>query len=587
METASEPEGTTTNDPNRHVLDYLEYYCKPDNSFDFAVLLKGSWGAGKTFLIKHFLEERPRSSSDGKDLYVSLYGVTSLKQIDENLFREAHPNLSSKGARIFGEVARRAVKTAYSVDMDLPLQSYFDPPRKQLLIFDDLERCSISIPDTLGYINHFVEHRECKVIILANEDEILKFRAKTIGEAESKNEPEARTYKNIKEKLVGQTLTVNSTPNSAFSIFVAMVTDKNIKTFLSNNKDTILLLHSQSGTNNLRLLKHALWDFERFGACLSTKHWSNNEVVQILLRILLVLSFETRSGRLAADRFDELKVSRFVRYMKSEKDGDQTIVDELEKRYPEVDFDQTIIDVDLFKELLFGGLAVQTTIQDALNRSTYFAPPGSLPAWKTALEMWHIDDDSFEEAVASIEKQFENREFENPGEMFHVFGLRLLFAEMGAIFISKEEVLRQCKAYVDAIRRSNMIINKYTEGTGLDRSMSWDGIRFVRSDTAEFREILSYYNNIIDEVAKHSLTEYAQNLLVLMERNPDQYAKILSFSPGVYYNVPILARIVAKDFVDAVLKLDVNSQATVLETFRSRYEPQLLDNELIEEKKNG
>ena len=273
--------------------------------------------------------------------------------------------------------------------------------------------------------------------------------------------------------------------------------------------------------------------------------------------------------------------------MKSEKDGDQTIVDELEKRYPEVDFDQTIIDVDLFKELLFGGLAVQTTIQDALNRSTYFAPPGSLPAWKTALEMWHIDDDSFEEAVASIEKQFENREFENPGEMFHVFGLRLLFAEMGAIFISKEEVLRQCKAYVDAIRRSNMIINKYTEGTGLDRSMSWDGIRFVRSDTAEFREILSYYNNIIDEVAKHSLTEYAQNLLVLMERNPDQYAKILSFSPGVYYNVPILARIVAKDFVDAVLKLDVNSQATVLETFRSRYEPQLLDNELIEEKKNG
>jgi hypothetical protein len=114
---ASDPDRTTIDDPNKHVIDYLKYYCDPDNSFDFAVLLKGSWGAGKTFLIKHFLEERPRSSSERKDLYVSLYGVTSFKQIDEILFREAHPNLSSKGARIFGDVTRRAVKTAYSVDM--------------------------------------------------------------------------------------------------------------------------------------------------------------------------------------------------------------------------------------------------------------------------------------------------------------------------------------------------------------------------------------------------------------------------------------------------------------------------------------
>ena len=66
MDTASEPEVTTPNDPNRHVLNYLEYYCKPDNSFDFAVLLKGSWGTGKTFLIKHFLEERPKTLPHAK-----------------------------------------------------------------------------------------------------------------------------------------------------------------------------------------------------------------------------------------------------------------------------------------------------------------------------------------------------------------------------------------------------------------------------------------------------------------------------------------------------------------------------------------
>jgi hypothetical protein len=88
--------------------------------------------------------------------------------------------------------------------MDLPFQSYFDPPRNQLIIFDDLERCSISIPDTLGYINQFVEHKDCKVIILANEDELLKFGAKTINDVDPEKVPEVRAYRNIKEKLIGK-----------------------------------------------------------------------------------------------------------------------------------------------------------------------------------------------------------------------------------------------------------------------------------------------------------------------------------------------------------------------------------------------
>jgi tRNA A37 threonylcarbamoyladenosine biosynthesis protein TsaE len=44
---------------NEHILEYLRYYCDENNTFDFAVMLKGRWGAGKTYLIKSFLEARP------------------------------------------------------------------------------------------------------------------------------------------------------------------------------------------------------------------------------------------------------------------------------------------------------------------------------------------------------------------------------------------------------------------------------------------------------------------------------------------------------------------------------------------------
>ncbi len=43
-----------------------------------------------------------------------------------------------------------------------------------ILIFDDLERCSINIINLLGYINFFVEHQSYKVILIANEEELEK-----------------------------------------------------------------------------------------------------------------------------------------------------------------------------------------------------------------------------------------------------------------------------------------------------------------------------------------------------------------------------------------------------------------------------
>ncbi|NLB63155.1 MAG: hypothetical protein GX801_03490, partial [Fibrobacter sp.] len=70
-------------DPNQHIKEYLEYYLSFTEVPKYAVLLNGSWGIGKTFFIKNFLESLDLNDNKKfKHVYVSLYGLTSLDEID-------------------------------------------------------------------------------------------------------------------------------------------------------------------------------------------------------------------------------------------------------------------------------------------------------------------------------------------------------------------------------------------------------------------------------------------------------------------------------------------------------------------------
>ncbi|MEQ8973575.1 MAG: P-loop NTPase fold protein [Coleofasciculus sp. C1-SOL-03] len=78
-------------------------------NFLFAVLLKGQWGAGKTWFIKKYYEKRKANKQ--KCLYVSLYGMTTFSEIEDAFFQQLHPVLSSKGMAITGNIFKEAIKT--------------------------------------------------------------------------------------------------------------------------------------------------------------------------------------------------------------------------------------------------------------------------------------------------------------------------------------------------------------------------------------------------------------------------------------------------------------------------------------------
>jgi len=89
---------------NNHIRDYLDYYCRLDAP-DYAVLLSGKWGSGKSHFISQFQETR---SEQHQFIYVSLYGLQNTSQISDAFFEHLHPILSSRGMDIAGKVVKGA-----------------------------------------------------------------------------------------------------------------------------------------------------------------------------------------------------------------------------------------------------------------------------------------------------------------------------------------------------------------------------------------------------------------------------------------------------------------------------------------------
>jgi c-di-AMP phosphodiesterase-like protein len=219
-----------------------------------------------------------------------------LSEIDDLIFSQLHPILSSKALKLGSKILVGALKATIKVDLnsdgnkdeslsvqipDIKLPEYLKDTSKCILVFDDLERCNIEIINLLGYINYFVEHQNLKVIVIANEDEII-------------NKNNTDSYKNTKEKLIGKTFSVNTDFNSALIYFIKIIQDTDIKSFLENSSGLIKNFFDNAKCQNLRTLHQIILDFERIYKSLPPKALEKEILLQDLLQILMCFSLEIK-----------------------------------------------------------------------------------------------------------------------------------------------------------------------------------------------------------------------------------------------------------------------------------------------------
>ena len=428
------------------ILDYV----RADYT-DYAIMINGEWGSGKTYFWNHKIKNKIESLQlNGKKyttIYMSLYGISNLEDISKKIFIETtqlmdknlKKYMNSNNQTSIPEYAKNGLDMAnfFGVTQNgdkIDYEQFFSTDDK-VLCFDDLERANVDVIDILGYINNFVEHDHIKTIIICNEKELsTKLKSSNLemktfiatylldkeGDLLEKDKPmvekirdtieyvfdKANDYERIKEKLIGETF--EYAPEFSYiinGILMRYEKNKDLIRFLRENTNLITSTFNKSGTKNLRILKHSLNDFKRIYEVVS-KYYpnTNNRVLQTMLIFTIAISFEIKAGKVTKDKFANIENNEEYKLLLV---SSRTLMDNRQFYIKEFDNNYYYNFKSDFRFFKFIEIYVRTRIfnmkvfKDDMEVIVNTIDTDKLPAYKRLLteEYWKISDDQFGKVI--------------------------------------------------------------------------------------------------------------------------------------------------------------------------------------------
>ena len=432
------------------ILDYVR-----NDYTDYAIMINGEWGSGKTYFWNHKIRNKIESMQlNGKQyttIYMSLYGISNLEEISKKIFIET-TQLMDKNLKKYMQANNQTTIPEYAktgLDManffgvtqngDRVDYSNFFSTDDKVLCFDDLERANVDVIDILGYINNFVEHDHIKTIIICNEKELsTKLKSSNLemktfiatylldkeGDLSKTDKPmvekiqdtietvfdKANDYERIKEKLIGETFEYAPEFNYIINgLLMRYETNEDLIRFLRENTGLIVSTFNKSGTRNLRILKHALNDFRKVFEMVN-KHYpnTNNRILQTMLIFTIAVSFEIKAGKVTKDKFINIKnneeyksilVSSRVLLMDNRqfyiKEFDNNYYYNFKAEYRFFKFIEIYVRTRIFDMKVF-----KENMEVIINT----IDTDKLPGYKRLLteEYWKISDDQFEGIIDEV-----------------------------------------------------------------------------------------------------------------------------------------------------------------------------------------
>ncbi len=553
---------------NSHIFEFLDYYVELSHSPQYAVMIDGAWGIGKTYCVNSYIEHLKKSGK--RVIYVSLYGAKDIEDIDLSIALGVHPSLNTKIASYGGRLAK-AVGKNFGFGVEVTLTDFLDKTAVDLLVFDDLERSKLSPADTLGYINTFVEHEGMKVLVVANEGKLSV----------------QKKYGLLREKVVGMTFKLQQCESDAIDAFIGQATDPNARKSLSESRENILSIFQQSKMQNLRILKQTVWAWDRFYKCIEAEHLNKTKGMVAALKLFFALSFEVRSGRLGegdlTDRVDKIVAGQMGKREGDSSDG--TPLSQAQERYAQLHLNDAVLTDEVLVQLLCEGRNDCKKINESLSKSEHFIQPENEPAWQT---VWHgitRTEDEFSKAFSKMESQFKKREFIDAGEVLHVFGLRLWCSEMKQLNKTAREVVEECQVYVDDLFTKKKILEGATRGFKDGMSHGAFGLGFMGCNSEEFREVYQHYTSRVEDAERALWPKHVEDLLALMVSNVDLFFQKVCWTnddrENTFYNIPVFSTASGQRFVDHLMEIHPADQRTVLTALRGRYSMGVLEREKV------
>lgn len=600
-----------------------DYVRKPYT--DYAVMLNGEWGSGKTYFWNNKLRSRLESitvnGKNYKTIYMSLYGINSLEEISKKIFIETNPMISKTLKKFVdtrqGNLIPEYVKTGLdmanlfgtmtfnSEKVDFSKLFAIDD---KILCFDDLERANVDVIDILGYINNFVEHDGIKTIVICNEKELatkfkntnvefktliatyildkenkLKTEEKSVFKLGDKMEQpvplgnlieekiseifdKANAYERIKEKLIGETFEyIPEYPFILSGMIMKYSYNEKLSDFYKRNTSLIISAFNKSETRNLRILKHALTDFEKiFDNIMKDYPDTPVSVLKNLLTFTVAVSFEIKAGNVSKERLKEIsnnsEYNSVVFTSKILNDKNQFYLREFDNRYflnnasnfKFFKFVEVYIRTRFFDEKLFKDNMKEAS--DCLDNAN--AASGKKYHAILNGEYLKVSDFDFNILVRQALEEIKLGEAQFR-EHLHLFSIYKYFVTTELLDMSLSDV-------------------KHAFILGMQLSASESNVTEYESDDVEFEtddkdiiEMKNHYYKIKEHIIEDIASKKAVELFKNLPTNMDQFYKDIV---GEYQNLPVFSKY---DMEDLYNRLDITSNYdlyNLVNMFNVRYE---------------
>ena len=562
------------------ILDYVR-----SDYTDYAIMINGEWGSGKTYFWNHKVKNKIESLQlNGRKyttIYMSLYGISNLEEISKKIFIETtqlmdknlKKYMDAHGQTTIPEYAKTGLDMAnfFGVTKNgekIDYEAFFSTNDK-VLCFDDLERANVDVVDILGYINNFVEHDHIKTIIICNEKELAtKFKSSNIemktfiatylldkqnelvrGEEKPMVEKirdkieyvfdNANDYERIKEKLIGETFEYAPKFNYIINgLLMRFESNPDLIRFMRENTNLIISTFNKSGTRNLRILKHALNDFKKIYENVNKAYPNTNlRVLQTMLIFTIAVSFEIKAGKITKNKF--ININSNEEY-KAILVSSRVLMDNRQFYIKEFDNNYYFNFKSEYRFFKFIEIYVRTRIFDmkALKKDMdaiiNTIDTEKLPGYKRLLteEYWIISDEQFPGIIKEVIEEVKKGKLQLI-EIVKLFSYFSYFIKRGLI---NNDIKETKQIFIDGMNKS-VSVSKYCDN--VEEELSRVGI--VTETGQEMEEVLKHFENLNNQLEEKMYKDKADEIFryipIKMEQFYDRFDnECMEFPIFKYYD---------------------------------------------------
>jgi hypothetical protein len=242
------------------------------------LVIRGKWGVGKTYFWKSFIAARRADSSRRRYSYVSLFGLSSIRDLQLATYvnatdlsvtggSTANPAkaLAKKAATQAGEILPGWVGKSVSFAIDTLAPHLI---RDTLVCLDDFERLSrtgIEFEEVLGFISSLKEEKNCKVVLIFNDEEL---------------QDRATVYRRYREKVIDIEVLFEPTTDEAADL--ALPADL---VYLDIVREKLRILE----VRNIRLIRKTVSNIQLVHPAVSDgKEWISKSLISMTVLLTFI-----------------------------------------------------------------------------------------------------------------------------------------------------------------------------------------------------------------------------------------------------------------------------------------------------------